>query len=276
MATRLSSASNEHVRGLLRLDKRAERDSVQRTVVEGAREVRRTLAAGVEPVEAYYCPERTASADADVVERLLELDRERRTHLFEVTPELFARIAVREGSGGIVLVIPYQPLSLTELPLLDCPLYVVIEGVEKPGNLGAILRSADAAGVDAVIVTDGVTDTHNPNVIRASLGTRFALPVCEASTSECLAWLHEGRVRVLAATPDGESLYSSCDMTGAVAIFLGSEAHGLSDAVRSAADPRVYLPMHGFADSLNLATSAAILMYEALRQRTLAARGAVL
>lgn len=267
MGTRLSSASNEHVRALLRLEKRSERDSRRLTVVEGAREVRRTLDAGIVPTQAFYCAEMTYESDVDVVERLIALDQARSTHMFEVTADLYAKIAVREGSGGIVLIVPYQSVRLADMPRVERPLYVVIEGVEKPGNLGAILRTADAAGADGVIVTDGVTDTHNPNVIRASLGTRFALPVCEASMSECLAWLHEGGISVLAATPEGNTLYSDAEMRGGTALLLGSEAHGLSDLARSAADVRIFLPMRGFADSLNLATSAAILMYEAVRQR---------
>lgn len=270
MGTSISSVANEHVRALQRLEKRSERDARRLTVVEGAREVRRTLDAGVVPVQAFYCAELTSESDVDVVERLIELDQARRTHMFEVTPELYAKIAVREASGGIVLVIPYQSVALADLPTVDTPLYVVIEGVEKPGNLGAILRSADAAGASAVIVTDGVTDTHNPNVIRASLGTRFTLPVCEDSVEATIAWLHETGVTILAAAPDGDTLYTDSNMARGVAIVLGSEAHGLSNKARDAADTLIYLTMRGFADSLNLATSAALLMYEAVRQRSAA------
>ncbi len=144
---------------------------------------------------------------------------------------------------------------------------MVIEGVEKPGNLGAILRTADAAGVDGLIVCAGATDLHNPNVIRASLGTLFTVPIAEATTNDAIAWLHANKIQIIAAAPDATERYTKVDLTHPVAIVMGSEAHGLGTAWRAAADRLVSIPMHGRADSLNLATATALLLYEVRRQR---------
>jgi TrmH family RNA methyltransferase len=144
----------------------------------------------------------------------------------------------------------------------------VLEGVEKPGNVGAILRSADAAALDAVIVADGRTDLYNPNTIRASLGTVFRPNVCEATSAELLPWLQKNAVSIIAARPDAQAVYTETDLRGGVAIVLGSEAHGLSDHWRDESVTAVRLPMHGLADSLNVSTTAAVLFYEALRQRS--------
>jgi len=268
MATLLTSAQNERLRDLQRLEKRAVRDEKRLTVVEGARETSRCLAAGVVPRQAFVCREIALASDgAESLALLEELDRQRRTHLFEIPAELYARVAMRETSGGVLLVIPYLTRTLDELPKVSAPLYAIIEGVEKPGNLGAILRTADAAGVTAVIVSAGATDIHNPNVLRASLGAFFTVPICESPPAETIAWLKQRGVRVVAATPEAKSLYTQTDLRDATAIVLGSEAFGLSDAFRSAADEQVRIPMRGIMDSLNLATSATLLLYEAVRQR---------
>jgi TrmH family RNA methyltransferase len=148
------------------------------------------------------------------------------------------------------------------------PLVAVVEGIEKPGNLGAILRSADAAGLDAVIVADGRTDLFNPNTIRASLGTVFRETVVTAPSADAITWLRERELKVISARPDAESLYSAADFRGGTAIVLGSEAGGLSDTWRRVETHAVRLPMRGLADSLNVSTAAAVLFYEALRQRT--------
>ena len=157
--------------------------------------------------------------------------------------------------------------DLSDLRLPPNPLVAVLEGLEKPGNVGAILRSADAAGVDAVIVADGRTDLYNPNTIRASLGTVFRENVCEATTAETIEWLRNRELTIVAARPDAEQSYSEVDFRSGAAIVLGSEADGLSDAWRGTNITPVRLPMLGMADSLNVSTTAAVLFYEALRQR---------
>jgi len=202
----------------------------------------------------------------EVVAQLVHLDAERRCHLFTVTPELFAKLAVREESGGIVLVIPYLDASLEHLPQRIPSFFAVIDRPEKPGNLGAILRTADAAGVDGVIVCGGA-DLHNPNVVRASLGTLFTAPVAEANEEAALAWLRHSGVRLVGAMPDATLRYTAADLTGPVAIVMGSEAEGLSPLWAESVDERVTIPMFGQADSLNLATATALLLYEVVRQR---------
>ncbi|MBI3960885.1 MAG: RNA methyltransferase [Chloroflexi bacterium] len=267
MPMHITSPANPRIKNVVRLStNRRQREQARQTVVEGSREVRRCLDAGVIPAEVYLCPELIAPTDADLAARLSQLLTPN-SQLLSVSPEVFAKIAVRGDSGGIVLIIPYTQTRLDDLPLSANPFLVVVEGAEKPGNVGAILRTADAAGVDGLILCAGGTDLHNPNVIRASLGTRFTVPVAEAPTAEVIAWLRARGIAAIAATPDATAVYTSTDLTGPVAIVTGSEADGLSAEWLAAADATVTIPMHGVADSLNLATSTALLLYEVVRQR---------
>jgi TrmH family RNA methyltransferase len=265
--TQITSPHNPHLKDALKLEKRSERLQRRLTLVEGVREVSRALAAGIVPVSAFVCPERVAQdALRGVLAQLARLDAERRCHLFTVTPEVFARLAVREESGGVVLVMPFLDTRLDHLPRHERPFFAVIDRPEKPGNLGAILRTADAAGVDGVIVCGGV-DVHNPNVVRASLGTLFTVPVAESNADTAIAWLRQRGVRLVATTPDAVMPYTAVDLASSVAIVMGSEAEGLSAQWLAAADLRVVIPMFGQADSLNLATATALLLYEVVRQR---------
>ncbi|MBX3051089.1 MAG: RNA methyltransferase [Caldilineaceae bacterium] len=263
----ITSPGNPRIKNVVRLTaNRRQREQSRQTIVEGSREVRRCLDAGVIPAEAYLCPELIAADDQDIAHRLSQL-APRHAQIATVPPEIFAKIAVRGDSGGLLLVIPYTRTRLNDLPLSANPFLVVVEGAEKPGNVGAILRTADAAGVDGLILCAGGTDLHNPNVIRASLGTRFTVPVAEAPTAEVIAWLKERGIVAVAATPDATAAYTEADLTGPVAIVTGSEAEGLSDEWLAAAAATVTIPMRGVADSLNLATSTALLLYEVVRQR---------
>lgn len=267
MPTHLTSPQNLHIKAALKLEKRGERAQRRLTLVEGVREVSRALAAGIVPVEAFVCPELVDRNQlGGALAQLARLDAERHTHLFTVTPEVFARLAVREESGGVVLVIPFLDTRFDHLPLQTKPFFVVIDRPEKPGNLGAILRTADAAGVDGVIVCGGV-DLHNPNVVRASLGALFTVPVAEVSAAEAMAWLAARQIRLVATTPDANTRYTAIDLTGPVAIVMGSEAEGLDPQWLAATDEHVMIPMAGAIDSLNLATATALLLYEVVRQR---------
>jgi TrmH family RNA methyltransferase len=267
MSLLISSLQNPKVKDVIRLGKRGERETRRETVVEGVREVSLALDAGIVPNQAFICPELAWNAEARrVEERLRNLSAAHRRPLYEVTQDVFAKLAVRGDSGGIVLVIPYPQRSLQTLRFKDAPFLIAVEGAEKPGNLGAILRTADAAGVDAVIACDG-TDLHNPNVVRASLGALFTVPAVETASNEAIAWLRRRGIDIIASSPDADLLYSHVDLTGPVALVLGSEAEGLSAIWLDAADQRVRIPMFGRVDSLNLAGSAAILAYEVVRQR---------
>jgi TrmH family RNA methyltransferase len=266
--SQIISLQNQRIKDIARLTKRSVRDERRLAVVEGLRETERALANGVIPVEAYLCPQVVAEEDRQRFIRIQQqLAGQQSVQLFEVTPEVFARIAYREGGDGVLLVIPYLEHRVDDLPLRTAPFLCVIEGVEKPGNLGAILRTADAAGVDGVIVCAGATDLHNPNVIRASLGALFTVPVVEVSTPEAIAWLRRRNIQIVATTPAATQLYTDADFTGPVAVVMGSEATGLGEEWLAAATLQVAIPMLGSADSLNLATATALILYEVVRQR---------
>ena len=270
--TSISSPTNPHIKRVVRLADRRARDGARQTVVEGVREVGLALAAGVAPVEAYVCPELIAGPEAERVARhLADIAATGMTELFYVTPPVFEKMAYRGGSGGLLLVIAYPRRSLDALTFRAAPFVVVVEEAEKPGNLGAVLRTADAAGVDALIVPtlpgSAGTDPHNPNVIRASLGAYFTVPVVAAPADQAIAWLRRQGIAIVATTPAAEALYTAADLTGPVAVVMGSEAWGLSETWLSAADVRVRIPMAGQVDSLNLSAATALLVYELVRQR---------
>lgn len=267
MPITITSLQNNRIKDVIKLAKHSERDRRRVTVVEGTRECTRALAAGIIPVEAYLCPPLLDRASEQIAKHLYQLDAERRTSLVEITPEVFAKVAYRGDSGGILLVIPYLDRQLSDFIPPEPAFVAVIEGVEKPGNLGAILRTADAAGVQAVIVTAGVTDIHNPNVVRASLGALFTLPIFESPVEATIDWLRQHDVQIIAATPEATQVYTRVDYTRPTAIVMGSEAYGLGQSWREAATALVKIPMFGVMDSLNLATSTALLLYEVVRQR---------
>lgn len=260
----ISSARNPRIRAAAALRDRAAREETGLTIVDGGREVTRAVASGVGVHEAFVCDELLRSADAIEAARLVESTG---APIVRVTPEALERVAFGARSEGIVAVVRIPPTSLEALRLGPGPLVAVIEGVEKPGNVGAILRSADGAGADAVVAADPRTDLFNPNAIRASLGTIFAVGVASATTDETLRWLRRHGLRIVAARVDGGRLHTEADLTGPLAVVLGSEAHGLAAAWSGPDIEAVRLPMLGVADSLNVAAAAAILLYEARRQR---------
>ena len=187
--------------------------------------------------------------------------------VFEVSEVVYAKIAMREGTEGVIAEVKTPERRLEDLQLPQRPLVVVLESVEKPGNLGAVLRSADAAGADAVLVCDPLTDLWNPNLIRASIGAVFTVPCVACSSADAIAFLKERGIRILTAQLQDSSLYYDCDMTGGTALVMGTEATGLTEVWREAADAHIRIPMLGALDSLNVSVSAAILLFEAVRQR---------
>ncbi|MBQ0077792.1 MAG: RNA methyltransferase [Bacteroidales bacterium] len=187
--------------------------------------------------------------------------------IFEVSADVYAKIAYRESTEGIIAEVRSRSMQLSDLKAKENPLYVVLESVEKPGNLGAVLRSADASGVDGVIVCDPLTDLFNPNLIRSSIGAIFTVPTVACSSDEAISFLKEKGVKILTAQLQDSELYYDTPMTGPTAIVFGTESTGLTDRWRLAADAHIRIPMLGALDSLNVSVSAAILMFEALRQR---------
>jgi TrmH family RNA methyltransferase len=232
----------------------------------------RAIEAGVRPIEAFVCVELCSSPDSRDAEAAVQRSQ---AEVLQVSTEVFEKLAFGDRCDGVIVVAEQVKRGLGDIKLPAAAIVAVIEGVEKPGNVGAVLRSADAAGVDAVIVADGRTDLFNPNTIRASLGTVFGANVCEASTAETIAWLRAQGLPIVAARPDATKLYTEIDFRAGAAIVLGSEATGLSVAWQAAGVLPVRLPMHGIADSLNVSTTAAVLFYEALRQRNQQSPGEV-
>jgi TrmH family RNA methyltransferase len=260
----LTSLANPRIKAAAALRRRRERERAGLTLVDGARELRRALDAGVIVAEAFVCETLLAGPDARLA---LDGLRARQVPLVPVSEAVFDKVAFGQRAEGLVAVVRIPSTALGDLVLHEAPLLVVLEAVEKPGNLGAILRSADGAGADAVVVASARTDLFNPNAIRASAGTIFSLPLASGTTAETLDWLATGGLRVVAARVDAARIYSDVDLTGPLALVLGAEADGLSDAWHGPRVEAVRIPMLGRADSLNVSVSAAILLYEARRQR---------
>jgi TrmH family RNA methyltransferase len=264
----LSSSSNPRIRAAAALRDRRERDATGLTIVDGARELRRALDAGVEVVEAFICEPMLAGEDARIALDGLDALARTGTPVHRTSKAAFAKLAFGERAEGLVAVIRPPGLALDDLRLPADALVVVIEGVEKPGNVGAVLRSADGAGADAVIAASPRTDLANPNVIRASAGIVFSMPFAAAHTDVVLAWLRERRVRILAARVEASAVaYDQVDLRGPVALVLGAEDQGLTAAWTGDDITAIHLPMAGVADSLNVSVTAAVLLYEARRQR---------
>jgi TrmH family RNA methyltransferase len=261
----ITSPSNPKVRQAAQLRAAAYRRTTGLTLVDGRREITRAVAAGVPVAEVFV------TASAPPPSWLMELVTAG-TPIVPLAPRAFEKVAFGDRDEGAVAVVRFAGRSLGAVPLpADRPV-VVLEGVEKPGNLGAILRTVDAAGLGGVVACDPRTDVANPAVLRASLGTAFTVPIAVATVAETIAWCQAHRRRVVAAVPDGTHAWHEATLTGRLAILLGSEAHGISPAWRAAALAAelelesVRLPMLGSADSLNVSATAAVLAYEALRQ----------
>jgi len=225
-------------------------------VVEGRREVERCALAGFSPHTLYICREAGGSV---AIEAPL---------VCELSPQLYQKIALRDATEGVVGIFHERSLSLSDISKKENPLFIVLEGVEKPGNIGAVLRSADACGADALFLCDCPTDLYNPNLIRASLGAVFSVPTICISSAHAIGYFRENGVQILTAQLQDSYPYYDIDMTKGTAIVMGTEATGLTDQWREAATAHVLIPMKGMMDSLNVSVSAAILSFEALRQRS--------
>ena len=225
-------------------------------IVEGYDEIQLALAAGHQPKTLYFAPELVSRQISGVEAEKITVNR-----------AVFEKMSYRENPDGWMAVFPIPHTALEDVELSDVPLVIVAESVEKPGNLGAILRTADAARVDALLVCDPRVDLWNPNVIRASRGAVFSVPTVECDNASALAWLKGGRIQILAATPSAEQVYSEINLRQPVAIAVGTEDEGLSTFWMSQADVRVKIPMQGMVNSLNVSVSTALIVYEAVRQR---------
>ncbi len=260
----ISSRQNSRIKEACALRGRRQRDLTGQTLVYGVRESARAFAAGATLVRGFFCPALFRSPEAkDLVRRIQSEGGE----LLEVTPAVFEKLGYGDRMDGVVSVVATCLRSLQHLQLPENPLLAVVEGIENPGNLGAILRSADGAGIDAVVVVDPVIDLFNPNAIRASVAAVFRPNVVTASAEEILTWLRNAGHVAWATRPDATRAYHEVDFTQSGAIVLGNEAEGLTSDWSSSDITPIALPMRGIADSLNVSATAAVLFYEARRQR---------
>ena len=258
----ITSAQNPKVRTLLELQEKSKaRRKTGLFVVEGRRELLHCIEAGYEPHTVFVCTEILKEKE------LKEIAGKCDCNFIDLPQHLYDKVAYRGGTEGVIAELHCKEMTLESLKLKESPLVVVLEAVEKPGNLGAVLRSADASGVDAVIVCDPLTDMYNPNLIRSSIGAIFTVPTATATSDETIAWLKAKGIKIYTAQLQDSEWYYDTDMKGGTAIVMGTEATGLTDAWRKAADAHIKIPMLGRLDSLNVSVSAAILMFEAVRQR---------
>ena len=265
----ITSAQNQKIRTLLELQ---EKSKVRRKeglfVVEGRRELLHCIEAGYEPYTLFICRDILTDRDLDdIIDAIAENFSGSACQIIEIPQHLYDKVAYRGGTEGVIAEMRCKPLSIEYLKLKENPLVVILESVEKPGNLGAVLRSADASGVDAVIVCDPLTDMYNPNLIRSSIGAIFTVPVATATSEETIQWLKTNGIKIYTTQLQDSEWYYDTDMRGGTAIVMGTEATGLTDIWRKAADAHIKIPMLGRLDSLNVSVSAAILMFEAVRQR---------
>ena len=262
----ITSLTNPRIKDIIKLRDRKTREQNGLTVVEGVRETQCAYAAGIKFKEVYVCRGLFAKGQEKTLAHILS---NKAVRVEETDRKVFEKISYGDRQEGVLAVCAPPPADLSRIEVKSPALLVVVERAEKPGNLGAILRTCDAAGVDGLLVCDGQTDIYNPNVIRASLGTVFSVPVAQVTNEKALTFLKQNKISVCAATPAAETVYSDVDLKRSVAIAVGSEEEGLSAFWFKNADAKVKIPMRGKADSLNLSVSTAVLVFEALRQRNI-------
>ncbi|MBF0577534.1 TrmH family RNA methyltransferase [Dysgonomonas sp. GY617] len=259
---RITSLQNNRIKNIVKLSKAKERKAQNLFILEGARELSLALSVGYIIDSVFICPELFDKTDYPQVLNTINDDVK-----YEVSEQVFEKIAYREGSDGLITLAKPKSHTLSDLKLNDNPFIIILEAVEKPGNLGAILRSADAAQVDAVIICDPLTDIYNPNAIRSSVGCIFTVPTAICSSDEALIWLKANKIKSFAAELQASNWYHEENYTQPSAIVMGTEADGLTSFWLNNADRRIKIPMRGKIDSLNVSVSTAVITFEAMRQR---------
>lgn len=258
----ITSRQNPRIKNLVHLQKSKERRKQGLFTVEGIKEIEKVVASGYQLHSVFYCPDIIFPSQVDDLFGA-NLPRE----VFEVSRDVYNRIAYREDSGGVVALASPREHNLQDLKPGINPLILVIEGVEKPGNIGAIYRTADAAGISAIILCDSATDLYNPNTIRASLGCVFTIPTAICSSQEAIKWLKGNSIQIMASYLKAATPYHKADYKKPTAIVMGTEATGITNLWVNAADANIIIPMRGAADSMNVSTATAVLVFEACRQR---------
>jgi RNA methyltransferase, TrmH family len=265
MIQKISSIQNPGIKNLTQLSEKSRvRKEQNLFIIEGEREITRAKAGGYKFESCYFCPEILSPASRGL---MISLDKE--VKLYEVSQTVYSKIAYRENADGIIVSAYIRHLKLENLRLKQNPLILILESIEKPGNIGAVLRTADAAALDAVIICDPQTDIYNPNVVRSSLGCLFSNSVVICSSMEAIAFLKNKGISIFAAALQNSVPYHLEDFTKGTAFVMGSEADGLSETWRKEAYRIIQIPMAGIADSLNVSVSAAVLVFEAVRQRNI-------
>lgn len=259
---KITSLQNPKIKNIIKLSKAKERREQNLFIIEGARELMLALSANYKVETVFICPELFTKTNYPDVLNNIDPDCK-----IEITQAVFEKTAYREGSDGLIALVRPQRNDLNNLKLPEKPFIIILEAVEKPGNLGAILRTADAAKADAVIICDPATDIYNPNTIRSSIGCLFTVPIAICSSQRALDYLRKKDIKIFAAELQAAQWYHDTDFTQSTAIIMGTEADGLTDFWLDNADARIKIPMRGQIDSLNVSVSTAILTFEAMRQR---------
>ena len=264
---KITSPSNPQIKAVVKLRNRNKRDSLKQYIIEGYREVLRANDAEIEFLDLFICPEYFLGENENFLIKKIS----KKINVIHCTKDVFKKISYRDRPDGLLAIAKQDQMSFEDLKRKIIkkknPFLIIAESIEKPGNLGTILRSCDGAGVDACIVCDPVTDIFNPNVVRASIGTLFSKDVVQATSKEVLEFLKDQKIKIIAATPHAKKYYTDTDMKRPIALVVGTEQYGLSDIWMKNADLKVKIPQKGMSDSLNVATATTILLYEALRQR---------
>jgi len=259
----ITSVQNPRIKNFIHLQKAKERKEQNVFVLEGSKEYAQAIRHNYQFASIFVCPDLISEVHFKALSAGINHDAE----VYPVSKDVFDKIAYREGSGGIIALARPKTHSLQDLKLKPNPLLLILEAVEKPGNLGAILRTADAAGVDAVIVCDPQTDIYNPNVVRSSIGCLFSVPLAVCNSDEAIAWLKSKNIAIYCTYLKAAVSYTEVDFTKPSAIVMGTESEGITDKWVAAADRNIIIPMQGSADSMNVSTATAVVVFEACRQR---------
>lgn len=261
----IKSQQNPRIKSLIKLRKSSERIAQQATLIEGCREVERAIIGNYPIHEFYICSNQLNPTTSSLISVYAD---QHDIAIYECTETVFKKISYRETSDGIIARAPIPQRKLDEIKLSTNPLILIAEGIEKPGNIGTLLRTADAAGVNAVILINSKTDVSNPNVVRASIGTLFLLPVIECTPDACFSWLEKNHIQSIGLTPEATHLYTEIDYTKPTALMVGSEDQGITTSCKDRLIKNVFIPMKGHNDSLNVSSAAAICLFECIRQRS--------
>ena len=264
-AVKITSAQNGQYKQAMRLKNRRERNETSLFLVEGFREIKRCFEGGWDIASLLFSPDLFLKTNEW---HLIEDIQKKKARLYHLKEHLFTKLSYRDRPDGLLALVEQKALPIDAFSPATNPFYIIAESIEKPGNLGTILRSSDAAGTNGVIVTDPCTDVYNPNVIRASIGTVFTQPIAVATNQETAAFISARNIRLVAASPHAKQEFTKTDLKGPIALVVGSEQYGLTDTWYQKADLHVKIPMHGKADSLNVAQATTLLLYEILRQRS--------